>query len=485
MKHLFVFIATIACCFFNTNANAQRGDSLSIISTKAALNQINQRSIDKIQRNYALVGERLLKADKKILYQLENREIFLKKKLTAKDSLAANRLFKDTEEKYAGLFLKLEKPVLQVKASSLNQYFPHLDSLQTAFHFFDNAGAKIPGMPVEKIQQVKVLSNQLKGLQAQLQASTDIQIFIKERKQLLMDQLAKYGMSDQFKKINKQVYYYQQQINEYKTLIRNPDKLAEKALSVAQDIPAFKEFMSKNSFLAQCFPMPEGYGTTQALQGLQTRSSIQNLLIRNFPSGNVNPQQFVQQQALQAQNMLNTIKDKANKLGGGTDELTMPDFKPNNQKTKSFLKRLEYNFNIQSQRSNAILPSTSDIGLGVGFKLTDLIVLGVGMSYRMGWGTINHIRISNEGIGLRTYMDIKLKGSIWISGGYEQNYFKNFAQIPALKDFSKWQQSGLIGLSKKYKIGKKTSNMQLLYDFFYQKHFPQSQPLLFRVGYNL
>jgi hypothetical protein len=50
-------------------------------------------------------------------------------------------------------------------------------------------------------------------------------------------------------------------------------------------------------------------------------------------------------------------------LGGGSSDMAMPEFKPNNQKTKSFWKRMEYGLNIQSQKTNAFLPTTSDIAL--------------------------------------------------------------------------------------------------------------------------
>ena len=36
---------------------------------------------------------------------------------------------------------------------------------------------------------------------------------------MLKEQLEKYGMAKDLKKLNKEVYYYQQQINEYKDLI--------------------------------------------------------------------------------------------------------------------------------------------------------------------------------------------------------------------------------------------------------------------------
>jgi len=48
-----------------------------------------------------------------------------------------------------------------------------------------------------------------------------------------------------------------------------------------------------------------------------------------------------------------------------------------------------------------------------------------------------------------------------------------------------WQKSALAGITKKYKMGKKEGNMQLLYDFLAGQQRPVAQPLKFRIGYGL
>ena len=45
------------------------------------------------------------------------------------------------------------------------------------------------------------------------------------------------------------------------------------------------------------------------------------------------------------------------------------------------------------------------------------------------------------------------------------NYLQAFSKYEQLKNLSRWQRSGLIGLTKKYKVGKKENNLQLLWDF--------------------
>ena len=117
-----------------------------------------------------------------------------------------------------------------------------------------------------------------------------------------------------------------------------------------------------------------------------------------------------------AQSQLSQLKDKVSQysngaIGNSSGDIDAPDFKPNSQKTKSFLKRLEYGGNVQSQRARMMFPVTSDIALSLGYKLNDKSLIGVGASYKLGLGTgWNNVRLSNEGVGIRSFFDYKLKG---------------------------------------------------------------------------
>jgi hypothetical protein len=104
----------------------------------------------------------------------------------------------------------------------------------------------------------------------------------------------------------------------------------------------------------------------------------------------------------------------------------------------------------------------------------------------MGWGKdIQHIDITHQGVGLRSFLEYKLKGSFWMSGGMEWNYRNSFNNVEELKNYTGWQQSALLGVSKKYKIGQKfKGNVQLLYDFLWKKQVPVTEAIKFRMGYN-
>jgi hypothetical protein len=445
-------------------------------------NQFLQDVTSKAKR----LEDKVMDYSEKALAKLEKQELKLKRKLAKKDSLAAVQIFGDVKGKYKSLRSQLTKT--ESKLSGLKEYLPGLDTLKTSLSFL----SENPTQFLKDSKQFGDLACALKGLngiESKLQGAESIRSYLKERRQQLKEQLDGFGLTKQLAKYNKEAYYYSQQINEYKAILQDPRKREQKALELITKSPAFQKFFSQHSELAQLFPMPYGNGTAQSLAGLQTRAGVQGLMQQQLSAGGANASQVLQQGIGQAQAQLNQLKDKINKLGGGSGDLEIPEFKnPNSQKVKSFWKRMELGTDFQNTRGSSFLPITSDFGVSLGYKLNDKSVLGIGGSYKMGWGKdIRNISISHEGISIRSFLDWKLKGNFFISGGYEQNYRTRFYDIQQLRTTPQnWLQSGLVGLKKKYSISKKIKgNFQLLFDFLYQTHIPQTQPILFRLGYTL
>jgi hypothetical protein len=167
--------------------------------------------------------------------------------------------------------------------------------------------------------------------------------------------------------------------------------------------------------------------------------------------------------------------------------MDMPDFKPNDQKTKPFWKRLEYGVNFQTTHNNYYFPTVTDLGLSLGYKLGGSNSVGVGASYKIGWGNgIQHIAVSSQGVGLRSYLDIKIKKTWFAAGGFEYNYTTPFSSFQDLRQIERWTKSGLIGISKQVSVkGRffKQTKLQLLWDFLSYQQVPKTQPVLFRIGY--
>ncbi|WP_096511148.1 AAA family ATPase [Filimonas lacunae] len=480
----------LAWVFCSVSPVAAQSDS-SLQQISQSYDKLSLSQLNKLESKYASLGKKLQQQNTGILTRMKKKEAKLQKELSGKDSVAAKQMLQQSQEKYKKLEAKLQATANSANKNPLKEYIPGLDTMQNSMRFLEQAKDQIPGLPADKVAQVKEVSEKLKNLQSQLQQANDIKAFVKERQQQLTNQLPKFNMGSQLTGINKEAYYYQQQLQEYKSLVNNKEKLEEKALATLRELPAFKSFIKQNSYLARMFPSGSSGSTMEgALAGLQTRSQISQQIsdrLGTAASGTAGGGNPLQSQITQAQGQLDDLKAKINKAGGSSSDAAMPEgFKPNGQKTKSFLQRLEYGINIQTQKSSNLLPSISDIGLSLGYKLTDNKVIGVGASYKLGWGKpINNIKFTSEGVSLRSYIDIKAKGSFWLTGGYELNYLQSFGKIEELNNLDAWQKSGLLGLTKKYKVGKKQGNMQLLWDFLSYSQKPQPQAIKFRLGYTL
>jgi hypothetical protein len=475
------------CILCITAVSTLQGQVDSSQKTLQSLNKISNNTLDAINNRYIFIDKLVEKQTEKILRRMQKKEAVLQKRMQSKDSLKAKELFANTQAQYQELLNKLHSPTSGSSVNVYKQYLPVIDSLQTSLNFLDHNSAVIPGISSNKLQKMQLISQQLQQLQTKFDQSDEIQNYIRQREQLLRSELSQLDYSKQLLGINKQVYYYQQQLAEYKDLLNDKQKMEEVILSAVRQVPSFQSFWQKYSILASLFPMPSDYGTPQALNGLQTRADIQNILQQNGVSLSANTQN-VQQLIQQSQSELNTLKNKISNLGGtnGSGDMTMPDFKPNDQHTKSFLHRIEYGFNVQNASGTNLLPTTSTIALTIGYKINDNTTVGTGISYILGLGRgLNDISFSNQGIGYRSYLDIRAKGSLWISGGLEYNHYEEFNSIRDIKNIQVWQKSALIGLTKKYSIGKRTANMQLLYDLLYSTQLPKVQPIKFRIGYSL
>ena len=132
-------------------------------------------------------------------------------------------------------------------------------------------------------------------------------------------------------------------------------------------------------------------------------------------------------------------------------------------------------------------PSTTDVGLSLGYKLDDKNVVGVGLSYKIGWGSgFNHIQVSSQGIGLRSFLDINLMKNTFISGGFEYNYQKPFNSVSQLWAIQRLAEEWPVGDRKDNFAqieGSEEDEGSIAMGFPCYQQIPQTQPFIFRIGY--
>jgi len=427
----------------------------------------------------------------KTLERLARWEAKIKNILEKASPETAQRLFAEGQISFAILLERYRAVQAKTRTAIGNTtavYNEYRDKLTTTLKYVDQQKQQLQTGVVEPMQKAKAATDKLNE---HLSNSEALQQLIKERKKQLLEQAIKYlGKSKYLGKISKESYYYIEALKNYKELFSDPKKTEELALKLLQKIPGFGDFLRRNSMLASLFGSPDASGSPASLAGLQTRAQVNNLIQQQLAAGGPNAQQQFQRNMQAAQAELSELKNKllkAGQSGGGADDLPPPG-KLNNQRSKTFLQRLEYGATIQSQKGNSFWPNSSDIGLTLGYRAHDKATFGVGISYRLGLGRgLNAIRFTSEGLGLRSYIDWKLKGSFWISGGYEQNYRTAFNSVEQLRNQSAWQQSGLIGISKKISLKTKflkQTSVRLYWDFLSYQVVPRGQPVVLRVGYN-
>lgn len=474
LNHFFCFLLAIG---LSINGLAQAaGDSTPL--------QLPGKYLDAIEKKTDKYYSRITRKTEKTLIRLARWEAKIHNILLKVNPETANRLFAPGQPSFAMLLQQYQqgKHTIQQYQGVYDEY---RDRLNNTVKYVANS---------PEAKQAKALSQKLTNLDSTLRDNDAIQRFIKERKKQLTEQAMQYiGKSRLFKKMDKETYYYIETLRNYKELFSDEKKIEELAKRILQKIPGFDDFLQRNSVIAGLFGLPGGSSSAaaQSLAGLQTRASVNSLLQQRIAMGGPNAMQQIQSNMQAAQAQLNQLKDRIAANGGNSE---LPDFKPNNTKTKTFLQRIEYTANMQFGKANSLLPTTADVALGVGYKLNDKSTIGVGAGYKLGVGSIQRIRFTNQGISLRSYVDWKLKKQFYISGGYEMNYLPalsgTVANVPITgpQQLDAWQASGLIGIMKKINIKTKWikgTRVQLLYDMLYRNHVPASQPFLFRVGYGL
>jgi hypothetical protein len=465
----------------------------SVDSVTGKVLSFPSRLLGKIQSRTANLNQQLTRQTDKLLKKMARQEEKLQKKMTGVDSAGARQLFAGSAQRYGALAQQIRQDS-GGKGNSYSGVYPaYLDSLQGSVAFLHQNPQFLNSEPsTRQLSQLANANVQLQALQGKMVDADMAKNYIQLRKQQISQYLAQHTnlqnvLGKPLAAMNQQAYYYSQQLRAYKEMWNNPDQLTQRALSLLNRLPAFQTFMTDHSMLAGLFRVPGGYGSPHALSGLQTKDQVAQQIQGQAAAGGTAGAASLQSSLQSAQSQLDGYKSKLSSLGIGNGDMDMPDFKPNDQKTKAFWRRLEYGANFQTTRNNYMFPTVSDLGLSLGYNLGHGNSIGVGASYKLGWGNgIQHIALSSQGVGLRSYLQIKIKGSFSATGGFEYNYTTPFTSYQQLRQLQYWTKSGLVGVTKtisvKSRVFSKTS-LSLLWDFLSYQQVPKTQPILFRVGY--
>lgn len=429
------------------------------------------------------------------------REKKMQRRMAKSDSSLSKKLFSYSIDSLQKLKTAISTTTSRATRLINGSYFPYTDTLKQSLAFLQKASGTA-GQATALGSQLTSSLQQVDALEGRFSTIASIQTFIQQRQQVLNDALGKLPQyAGDLQQLNKTAYYYSAQIGEYKSTLKDPAKIERKVLDIAEQSPAFQKLMQDNGQLSGLFTDRGSFaslpvsGNIPIVNGLPSRAMLQQYMRTTIPAmGATNPLSQVEQQfsdaGSQLGSMLNKLDQSGNNVAGGNPANaanTVTGFTPNSQKTKPFGQRLEWGIDFQFGKAVNYLPATANLGIKLGYKLNDRLSAGIGAGYLIGMGTgWKDIRLSNQGVGLRSYLKWQVKKGWNIQGGSEFNYMTAFSGIRQLRQFQAWQSSALLGISKQYKVSRKIKgNFQVLYDFLYRQHIPNTQPVLFRLGYDL
>src|SRR5690606_25727530 len=188
--------------------------------------EIPGKFYEKAEKKYGGIEQQLSKKTLKYLSKLQRQENKLNKKLATLDSAAGlvNTTAINTRYEEMKGMLKGKVP-----KANLDQYNAYIDTLSTSLAFltkYKDIAGKVK-FPTEALDQLK----------GQLNQAEKVKEFIAERKEQLKQTLSQYtkipaGLQKQYTRISKTAYYYKAQVNAYKEMLSDPDKIEEKAIAV-------------------------------------------------------------------------------------------------------------------------------------------------------------------------------------------------------------------------------------------------------------
>jgi ABC-type antimicrobial peptide transport system permease subunit len=227
---------TLMLCFVSASCFGQEqgGTTDKIINFPTKL-------FSRIQGKTASLDQQLTRQTENYLQKMAKREATLKKKLFKVDSAAAKRLFASSAGQYAALEHTMATDTGGHAAIPLTgEYQPYTDSLKGSLSFLQQNPQLTKGAQSQALQSS---ITQLQQLQAKMQDADAAKAFIQQRKQEIGNYISQHAnlqtlLGSQYQGFNQQVYYYSQQVREYKEMLNHPDQLEHKALSLLDKIQA-------------------------------------------------------------------------------------------------------------------------------------------------------------------------------------------------------------------------------------------------------
>lgn len=305
-----------------------------------------------------------------------------------------------------------------------------------------------------------------------------------------------------FKGIDKKVFYSKQKLRALKDINEEPSKLEEEALEVLQGTEGFEQALQNQN--PNSLQSLAGKGaTTSDLEkmGFQTKRQMQAKLQNKFGNNLGGLQQNMGKQITDHNDKLKELEKGKNTIKhtkASAQQLRhadKPSFKVNSMRGMPLRKRIEKQFNWQTIRATIDgKPAMLQLAVMAGFRHTPRLTYGAGLATAVGLGkSWQQVKITFEGLGVRTFAEYKMVFGISMYAGYERmfkeavftgesNLLTENRQKQNSHNTTNYHESVLMGLTKTYRINEKwNGSLQVLYDIWWKEKGLRS-PVQLRIA---
>ncbi len=313
-------------------------------------------------------------------------------------------------------------------------------------------------------------------------------------------------------------HYYSAQIKEYKSIFTDRSSIEKLVMGQLMKNQEFAQFMNANGQLA----LPAGGRSLSTGEGprvrledllaqapdetkalmtaLQTPAGAKATNIKQALDDTKNDAQNVAGDAQKLKNDLGNVNSESDSLNQRISKSTnqqIPDslnqqisnspnqqankWQPNPLRTKRFIDRIQYGCTFQADRRNYFFPLSGTLAGQTSFQMHKNSNIGLGASWIIGFDRLRGSAgtelpvvksFASNGLGLRSFIDCRLRGSLYLQGCYEINYRNSLPNPQLLKpNPSSTSESCLLGLKLKYPSSNKRSKptLEVLYDFMHNR----------------
>jgi hypothetical protein len=273
--------------------------------------------------------------------------------------------------------------------------------------------------------------------------------------------------------MEKERYYYSAQIGEYRKALRDPSVLDDKLMNALRRDPRFSDFLAA---------LP---AKPQDTEKMQPRQLVQQMMQSQAAAIDPDAKKLIADARRKGSDLLDGLSDKASGFGNIDNAAQVPAFTPNPYKTKSFWERIDVGFDLQFDRKTRLLPSSGVAGVQASFNFSQRWSAGLLVNYRFGTGEIRRIRFSHQGAGYGAFANYRVWKGLGVQAGFERNW-RMETEVNENRYPSGWMSSALAGLTWEYGVGKKVKGTAgVFFDFLHRRHTPETNAILWRMGWKI